>query len=154
MANDGGVEVRTTPPDLFRRLGRYRQKIEAVNKIGMKATMIEIHGSVPPYPPTPAGGRSSRTGQLGRALGSGQGGGKVGPADIQKIRRIGHASFEGRFGTNLSYAPRVIGEGTQQRPWSGYWWTIKTVAKRALPGIIKIWRAVSEEMAAFLEGRG
>jgi hypothetical protein len=69
------------------------------------------------------------------------------------VREMGAGKWEGRFGSNLQYAPKVIGEGSQQRPWSEYWWSMLTIAEKSEPKIIKLFKVMADKLAQFLEGR-
>lgn len=141
------VTVTTTPPDLFNRLDRYPAEIHREIADTMEAALQHVAYSVPPYPPPPEGSTYRRTGTLGRSIGTGGG-----RPDIYNVRRLGDG-YVGEFGTNLGYAPRVIGDGTQQQPWAGYWWNIGDVAEKAQPGIIRLFERLAQKMADFIAGR-
>ena len=96
------IEVRFNPPDLPQRMKHYPQKLQQEMERTMKESLIHVQGSVPPYPPARPTSRYIRTGTLGRSIGLG------GRADIYEVRKIG-GGYEARLGTNLSYAPAVIG---------------------------------------------
>jgi len=115
----------------------------------MKEALFILQENVPEYPPAPSNAYQ-RTGQLGRSLGVNMSGSPQGQANIYQVsNRSGYT--EARFGTRLGYAPRVIGENTQQRPWSGYWWTIKTVATNATSKINETFERLVNDLAAFLD---
>ena len=119
----------------------------------MKEALFILQENVPEYPPAPSNAYQ-RTGQLGRSLGVNMSGSPQGQADIYEVKRQGNqhgSSVTARFGTRLGYAPRVIGENTQQRPWSGYWWTIKTVATNATSKINETFERLVNDLAAFLD---
>ena len=61
--------------------------------------------------------------------------------------------YEARLGTNLSYAPAVIGTESQQPAFRGRWWTMKTVMEKAKPGIERLFEAMAGRLVGFLEGR-
>lgn len=148
------VSTETRPPDLFRRMARFPYKFNGVMRNTSRASLLYIQGEIPGYPTAPAGvDASRRTGTLGRTIGSSMAGGRSGRPVIFDIRQLGLGSFEGRMGTNLSYASRVIGE-RQGNPWAQYWWTLIGVAENALGGVVRLYNAAMDEMAAFLEGRG
>lgn len=147
------VEVETNPPDLFARFARYPVKTDRVMKKTMEASLLHLQGEIPPYPEGPAGvDTSGRTGTLGRRLGLAQSGGRIGKAEIHTVKRIGSAAYEGKLGTSLFYAPRVIGQ--QEPPWARYWWTLHSVARKAKDGVIKLHNAAAEELARFIDGIG
>lgn len=147
------VEIETNPPDLFRRFARYPGKTRRVMRKTMEASLLHTQGEIPAYPVAPANvDASRRTGTLGRRLGVAQSGGRLGRAEIHTIRTIGSTAFEGKLGTSLFYADRVI--GSQQSPWDAYWWTLSSVAKKAKDGIVKLHKAAAEELARFIDGIG
>jgi len=111
----------------------------------MKQSLVHVQGSVLPYPPPPPSSSYIRTGTLGRSIGLG------GRADIYEVKRIG-GGYEARLGTRLEYAPYVIGE-QQAGVHSGRWWTMKTVAGKARPGIERLFVAMSKRLARYLDGR-
>ena len=126
--------------------GRLRSEMEKT----MQQTLLHVQGSVPPYPPPPVGSRYTRTGTLGKSLGSDMGGGSAGRADVFEVSPVGFG-FRGRFGSRLGYAPDVV--GLQQKPFfAAYWWNITTVAKEARPGIGRLWAAFGKRLAKELEG--
>lgn len=47
----------------------------------------------------------------------------------------------GKIGTNVSYAPLVIGEKTQATYHKGNWWTLEGKVRESLPQIQQIFRA-------------
>jgi hypothetical protein len=100
---------------------------------------------VPPYPPPPQDSGYRRTGTLGRSLGVGYGGGKTGKPSIYGIKGGGR-NIEGRFGTNLEYAPYVIDAQRQAKIHKGRWWTMDTIKQKAEAKIKKIW----EDMVKFI----
>ena len=146
------ITVEMTPPDLIKRMGRYPKKLDATLKKTMEASLLHVQGSVPSYPPETPAQTYRRTGTLGRSLGVAQSGSTLGQPDIKLVRPLGASGYRGEFGTNLSYAPPVIGEGTQTKAFKGRWWTMKTVADRATKGVVRLHDKAAELMARFLEG--
>jgi hypothetical protein len=145
------IEVRGLS-ELITRMRAYPQQLSASLKATMDAAMLTVHENVPPYPAPPSDSTYVRTGTLGRTLGSGVGGGKSGAPDIYEVRPMG-SGFEGHFGTNLDYAPHVIGDDTQA--WMHYrWWQMRTVADKAKVKIDRLFGMLAEKLAKFLEGRG
>src|SRR3990167_2236690 len=96
--------------ELIGQMDKYPQELRAVMYVGVEASLLVLNESVPPYPDRESD--YDRTGTLGRTLGSSEGGGTAGQASIHEIRPLG-SGFEGRFGTNLGYAPYVIGDDEQ-----------------------------------------
>lgn len=143
------IEVRGLD-EVMSRMEKYPDQLRQVQQVGVDATMLTLNESVPSYPPQPGSGSAyDRTGTLGRSLGSGEGGGAAGQADIFEVHALGDG-FEGRFGTALDYAPNVIGD-EDQAAHMGYWWQMKDVAERAAGKIERIWQDIGEKLAAFLE---
>ncbi len=146
MAEDNTLDVRGLDP-IIEKMRYFPQKFKQMQKLGMHASLMTLWEHVPPYPQ-----RSDadwRTGTLGRSLGSSQSGGKQGKPQIFKIQKLGSSRAEGRFGTNIKYAPYVIGD--RQRKMKVPWWKLTDVLKAATPKIIRIWEGVMEEMAKWLE---
>ena len=139
------IEVKFTPSNLAQRMQKYPKELEREMEKTMKQSLVHIQGSVPAYPPPPPGSSYIRTGTLGRSIGIG------GRAEIYEVKRIG-GGYEARLGTRLSYAPYVIGED-QASMHAGRWWTMKTVASKATPGIERLFRAMSERLVAYLGGK-
>lgn len=83
-----------------------------------RAVLGEL-GRVPSYPSPDLPGR---TGRLGRSLTSLIGSNQDATSEI---REQGN-NIIGVIGTNVKYAPRVIGESSS-KPWSGYWWRLPSV---------------------------
>ena len=140
--------------ELIKRMQAYPLELHKSMSQTMAASLLVFWESVPGYPPPPENSAYDRTGTLGKSLGSDIGGGMGGgEPSIFTIRPLGSTGYEGKFGTNLSYAERVIGEGTQAPAFEGRWWIIKTVAERAAQKVNKLWQMLAEKMAAFLEGK-
>ena len=145
------IEVVTTPPDLIKRMMKYPTQLDAVMKRTSAAALVTVWEHVPAYPRRPDS-RYKRTGQLGRSLGVGQGGGPIGTPSIMQVKKLGIGEYEGTFGSNLGYAPDVIGSPGQKDIHKGIWWTINDVAKRATPKVIRLYESVSKQMVRFIEG--
>ena len=144
------IEIRGLR-ELFARMSAFPMQLSRAVKKTMEASLLHVQGSVPPYPQAPEGVNArGRTGLLGRTLGRGMSGGNIGRAAIHEIKMGAGGFSEGRFGTNVEYAEKVIGE-TQQSPWSGYWWNILQVAEKARPGVIKLFHAMGDELAKWLD---
>lgn len=131
------------------KLRQYPQQYERAAQKTMDASLLTIQGSVPGYPSPPASSDYIRTGTLGRTLGSGGG-----RAEVYEVRSGGGGYIEGEIGTNLEYAPYVIGENTQAWMHQGRWWTFDgTVLKSAVPKIERLWQIMVEELAKWLDAR-
>lgn len=137
--------------ELITRMKAYPAEMTKGMATTMTATLIALWQSVPGYPPPPEGSTYDRTGTLGRSLGSDMGGGAAGEPSIFVVKKLGEG-FEGRFGTNLSYAPSVIGEA--QSPKMAHWWTMRSIADKAADKINQLWQQLGDKMAAFLKGKG
>ena len=146
------VEIRGLT-EIIQRMSAYPEKLRKVMKTGMDASLAILHESVPPYPEPPADSTYRRTGTLGRSIGVSFEGSEIGKPSIYETKQVG-SGYEGRFGTNLEYAPYVIGDGTQAQVHSGRWWTLKTVAEKAKAKLTKLWNGIGAQMARFLEGKG
>lgn len=146
------INLKTTPPDLLKRLERYPQETQQVMEKTGQASLLILHENVPSYPNPFPDQKYRRTGQLGRSLGSSMGGGAVGRADVSKVTAVGSTGFEVRFGTNLHYAPDVI--GANQKPmFKGRWWQFATIAQRATPKIVKAYEITTRKLVDFLDGK-
>lgn len=140
------ITVTFTPPDLLQRMARYPERLDAELERTTKQALMHTRGSVPPYPPARPESRYVRTGTLGRSVGLG------GQADIFEVRSL-FGGYEARLGTNVEYAPPVIGDGTQTAFFKGRgWWTMRTVLERAKPGIERLYEAMCKRMVEFLGG--
>lgn len=137
--------------ELKQRMTAYPAEYDKAAEIGTRASILALQEHVPAYPPPPSTSTHRRTGLLGRSLGAGQSGGIIGSPSIFKAEKVG-GDWRGEFGSNVRYAPRVIGE-QQQQPWASYWWNIKTILTAATPKIEQIWLLVGEKLGKFLDGR-
>lgn len=141
--------------ELIARMQAYPDVLKRKVGVAMNAVLLKLWENVPAYPPAPDNSSYTRTGELGRSLGSGEGGG-VGadhPA-IYEVREMGAAGYEAHFGTNLNYAGYVISDEEQAWMHQGRWWIMKTVLARATDGINNVFKMLSAALAKFLEGRG
>lgn len=136
---------------LIKQMEAYPVELTKTVAIGMSASLNTYWENVPPYPAPPANSKYRRTGTLGKSLGSGMGGGAVGEPSIYRIKKLGAGNFEGAFGSNLEYAPYVIGDTAQAEVHQGRWWTMETIAKKANDKVMDIWSMVMEKLARFLE---
>lgn len=146
------VEIRGMQ-EIQDKMAAFPEKLNAVNQSGMQASLLVLQENAPPYPPPPQDSTYRRTGSLGRTLGSSMSGGKSGTPDIFVTKKLGNG-IEGRFGTNLNYAPYVIGDDTQAAVHAGRWWTMKDIAEKSQEKILKIWDGIADKLAAWLDGKG
>lgn len=140
------ITVTTNPPDLARRMASYPEKLQQEMERTVNQALHHVVGSVPEYPAQmPTAYR--RTGTLGRSVGLGS------RPDIMTVRRVG-SGYEGVVGSNLSYAPYVIGTRTQSAVMRAKnWWTMRTVADKAAPGVYRLFEKMSERLARWITGR-
>ena len=143
--------------ELLAKMRAFPDKLNAAIKSKMDDALLVLWENVPAYPPYPdplgKGSSYIRKGTLGRTLGSSEGGGKGGAyPDIYEVHPLGSASgYEGRFGTNLDYAPYVIDPVLQSKR-LGYWWTMTTIAEKAHDKIVAVFQGLADELRKFLEG--
>jgi len=143
------IEVRGLD-EIIQRMEKYPTELKEGMEATMDASLLVLWESVPAYPQRPQDSSYRRTGTLGRTLGSSINGGRIGSEpEIYTVQQLG-SGYEGRFGTNLEYAPYVIGDGTQSR-YHYMWWTMSTIAQRATAKITRLWNKLGEKMVAFLE---
>lgn len=141
--------------ELRDRFKRAPKKFNSALKKTLEAALLkiwEIVGNLG-YPRPPQGSKYTRTGTLGRTIGTSQFGGRSGSKpEIYKIEKFGNYQT-GEFGTRLHYARYVIGE---KQAWMhvGRWWNIKQVAEKAKAPIEKLFNLMAEELARWLEGQG
>lgn len=155
MPDKSNVTITTTPPDLLRRMEKYPQQLDGVMRETARAALLVIQENVPAYPQQEPDSKYTRTGLLGRSMGVGQSGGQLGQPDIYLVKKVGDGSYEGEFGSNVDYAPQVIGEQSQKAFFKKRgWWTTKTIAQKATAKVNKVYELAAEKMAAWLDGKG
>lgn len=155
MADQSNVKIMTTPPDLLKRMERYPQQLDGVMQETAKASLLVIWENVPAYPTQKPDSSYVRTGLLGRSMGVGQSGGQIGQPDIYLVKKVGSGEYEGEFGSNVEYAPQVIGEQSQKPFFKERgWWTTKNIAKKATTKVNQVYEKAAERMAAWLDGKG
>lgn len=159
MANDNPlIEARLTPPDLIQRMAKYPDKLAKETRGTLEKANYHVWASVPPYPAKPPNSTYDRKGSggLGGSLGSSEKGGKGSKTPhVFKVKRLGAAKYEARFGTRMEYAPQVIGAHTQLPLFKRIgWYTLATIAKKAEKGVHKLFDAMSQRLVKFLDGKG
>lgn len=136
--------------ELQARFAEFPDQLHGLMGKALDDSLLAIWSSVPPYPAPPEESGYTRTGQLGRSLGSGEGGGQEGgKPDVYEVS--GYESAE--FGTNLEYAPFVIGDD-QSWMHKGRWWILAEVAESAAGKIQEIFERMTTAAAAWLDGKG
>lgn len=146
------IEVRGLD-ELIARMKAFPTQLKDAMKVTMDAAMLALWENVPPYPPPPSDSTYVRTGTLGRTLGSGEAGGKAsGTPEVYEVRALG-SGYEGHFGTNLEYAPYVIGDDTQARHMA-HWWKVSAIAEKANEKIQGLFKTMADKLAEWLEGNG
>ena len=135
--------------ELISRMQRYPGKVRKSLRTTLEYALLVLQESVPSYPSPPAGSTYQRTGTLGCTL-------TIGDEDNIYEIRDGGDYMAGEFGTNLEYAPFVIGDPeSQQAAHMKHWWTLPvTVVNRALGKITGGFQALADELADFLAGKG
>lgn len=139
--------------ELQERFHEASDKFQKAAKVTMQASLDVLTESVPPYPTRYYSTGYKRTGTLGKTLGSSRLGGAKGKPEVYKVKEELSGFVSGEWGTNLDYAPFVIGEKEQAWMHRGVWWTVKTVARIAESKIRRLWEIFAEEIAEYLEGR-
>ena len=123
----------------IQRFSSAPRKLTELMRKGMEASLEVLHQSVPPYPSEPQGSSYSRTGTLGRSLGSGfEGGASGGKPTVYSITGSGQ-NVTGTFGTNLKYAKYVIDPDHQAYMHKGRWWTMRNIKDHAYKKVIEVW---------------
>jgi hypothetical protein len=146
------VEVRGLT-ELQKQFTAYPLAYNKVMLVTMASGLLVLLENVPPYPPKPEGSTYDRKGTLGRSIGSSMSGGHSGDPDIFTVKKIG-IGHEGKVGSQLKYAERVIGDkGKQQPPFTAYWWRLEQVIGPSFNKILGLFQKAADKLAAFLEGK-
>ena len=139
--------------ELIRAMDAYPRELAEVMAVTMSAGLNTLWENVPPYPEQDPMSNYQRTGLLGKSFGSGMQGGASGASpDIYRISN-GSGMWEGKFGSQLEYAPFVVGE-EQAGMHSSNWWNIQDIANSAVDKIERLFQTAAERLAAFLEKVG
>lgn len=103
---------------------------------GMKRGFYLLHQHLPPYPAPPASSSYVRTGKLGQSI------------TEEVVADAGGVT--GVIGSNVPYAPYVIGGGDEQA-WmhQGRWWQLPAVVEKDLDAIAEeIVRSIENYLAS------
>ena len=141
--------------ELRRKFEKFPHVFAAAMKTTLTAVLLKLWDSVPSYPKPPPNSTYKRTGTLGRSLGVGWSGGghKMGQPGIMRIKRGARNVHSASFGTNLEYAPDVIGD-RQTAPFQGRWWTLRGVAVSAEKAIVGLFETMAAALARWLSDDG
>jgi glutathione S-transferase len=150
------IEVEGLEPIIY-KMRNFPKKLKDVMFRTLAASIIALQEAIEPYPPEPPNSTYTRTEILGKSLGSGFQGGRLGEVDgehgIAKVeQRSGYQVAT--FGTTLEYAPYVIGDNTQAKIHRGRWWTIGKLAKKAFPRIQRLFDNMAKGLADWLDRNG
>ncbi len=135
--------------ELQARMNAFPKQMDAAERATMEASLLTLWENVPPYPKISFDSSYTRTGTLGRTLGSSMGGGKAGQPSIYEVKKLG-AGVEGRFGSDLEYTQYVIGDNDQAAH-MGYWWQMKDIAAKSQAKINKLWVTLADKLTKFLD---
>jgi len=133
---------------LVAKFGRATEKLHNIMEKFVIAGLHVFWENVPPYP-----ARESsyiRTGLLGKSFGISQEGGKSGSPDVMEIERNDPEIIVGAFGSNLEYAPYVVGDNTQAEIHRGIWWLVSDIIKGAKDKINSLFKTTVEEWVNWL----
>ena len=97
----------------------------------MGRSLGRLQEGVKKYPQKKPESRYGRTMTLWHSLTNSQHG-----QAIYSVTRV-HGGVEGRWGTNVPYAPYVIDKNRQAWMHKGRWWTLQGEAKRMIPLVVK-----------------
>lgn len=148
------LEFQWIPADLPRRMAAYAEEMDREAEVAGNEALDALNQSVPAYPSPPADSKYVRTERLGRSLGSGFGGGKMGLPDVYQFQRLGAGQYEGTFGSRLPYAPWVVGTKKQAGVHAGRWWVMADLLDRAKDKVAAPFVAAGKRLVAFLGGQG
>jgi len=134
MADTVTVEIEGLD-ELIGRLGKAPTLVRKLAGDAMEKSVAVVHRKLATYPSPPPASTYRRTGTLGRSI-------------TTKVER---SKFTGEVGTNLRYAPYVIG-AEQAAMHRGRWQTVTSVAEELKPQIEGFFREANEELARELAG--
>ena len=136
--------------ELRRNFRTFPQKFNREVKSSLSEALHKVWENIPGYPEEPPDSSYTRTGTLGKSIGVGISGQRLGHPDVFEVR--GSAGFyNATLGTNLEYAPYVIGEGTQAAIHEGRWWTLDgTVLRSSMAAIKRIFSSAARDLATYL----
>lgn len=101
---------------------------------GMTRGMYLVHQNIPPYPAPPANSSYVRTGKLGQSI-------------TTEVTTDG-VDVAGVIGSNIPYAPYVIGSDDEQA-WmhEGRWWQLDNIVEKNLDAIAE---EIGQSVEAYL----
>ena len=140
--------------EIQKRMREFPKKYKKALSITFDASLLKIWELVPPYPPKRRGNKYIRTGQLGRSLGSSEGGGRAGHKPTIFTKKVqGLSRFDvAEFGTNIDYGPFVLGENRAEG--MDRWWKMSKLAKKAQKPVLGLFQKMAEVLARWLDGKG
>ena len=140
--------------ELSKRMSAFPNRYRKSMHVTLRASIDkiwEITGQVY-YPSKPPMSTYDRTGNLGRSLGTSEHGGKHGRPSIYNVR-TGGSYMQAELGTNIKYAPYVIGD--RQARQNKHWKKLDPdVANKAEPEIINLFEKMVEVLSRWLDGKG
>jgi len=141
--------------ELRARFAQFPNKFNAELKDTLWDSLNIVWEKVLPYPPKSESSTYIRTGTLGRSLGSSESGGRAsGSPSIYQVKSQGPKVMFGEFGTNVEYAPYVIGDKEQIRIHKrNGWWTLVQIGERAKPKIQQAFESMARGLATWLDGK-
>ncbi len=168
---DDSITVETSPRDLLQRMEKYPKELDKRMMSSLLKALYAIQGEAPSYPAPsrkPFKFKSEKqrryvmaligegkvpykrraAGGLGGSLRVGAG------SSITERKSLGGGHYMAALGSRLDYAKWVIGTDQQAQYHRGTWWTVKEWADRARPKVVKVFEALTNELAAFLDGKG
>lgn len=114
-------DIHITNEEYLDRLAKAFTPAEFQNAVlpGMKRGFYMVHQHLPPYPAPPANSSYVRTGKLGQSI-------------TEDVYADG-AGVTGVIGSNIPYAPYVIG-GDDEQAWmhQGRWWQLPEIVEKDL----------------------
>lgn len=138
---------------LIKRMDAFPKTLDKEMSATMDNALSVFEEKVPDYPPIPAGSTYRREFALQKSLTKG------GSMNVMKAEKLSNM-HQGTFGSNLSYAPYVIGplsgKKGERQAWmhKNWWWTIEVIAQRSIGKITELFQTLADRLAKFLGGQG
>lgn len=114
--------TKMTPQQAQHFFRAANRQMRDVIKLATKRTVLYVHSKQPKYPPPLKNQRYRRTGRLGKSIAT-------------EVRQRGDTTT-GVIGTNVVYAPQVIGLGQQKPIFEKRWWTLEGMVSDNKAGAI------------------